>query len=150
MHEVMTSSMQRALRRGSALGMLLAALALGAGAAIAPVDDPALVARARAEGALSYYAGLSEVQLTLVSARFKATYPGIDIQTLRASPLTLLSRVVAEQNAGHYSADVIDDAVLEIDQLKRSGMLAQYRLPERNDFLPGTVDPDGYWAAIFL
>jgi iron(III) transport system substrate-binding protein len=125
-------------------------LVLVATTAIAPVDDPGLVARAKSEGSVVYYAGLSESQLTLVVARFKATYPGIDIQSLRASPLTLLSRVVAEQNAGHYAADVIDDAGLEIDQLKRSGMLAQYRLPERADFIPGTVDPDGYWAAIFL
>ena len=133
-----------------ALSALLLTLTLSAGAATSPVNDPGLVARATAEGTVVYYAGLSESQLALISARFKAAYPAIDIQTLRASPLTLLSRVVAEQNAGHYAADVMDDAGLEIDQLKRAGMLASYRLPERNDFLPGTVDPEGYWAAIFL
>jgi iron(III) transport system substrate-binding protein len=146
----MRSSIQRAVRLAALLAAFLGVFTLSAGAANGPVDDPGLIARARAEGAVVYYASLSESQVAQIVARFKAAYPFIDIQYLRAGPLALLSRVAAEQSAGHFAADVMDDAGLEIDQLKRAGTLAQYRLPDRADFLPGTVDPDGYWAAIFL
>ena len=146
----MTSSIGRLARLALAAGLLLAVPARAAMAALSPVDDAGLVAKAQAEGTVSYYAGLSEAQLAAVVARWRAAYPRIAIQTLRASPLTLLTRAVAEQQAGHYAVDVIDDAGLEIDQLKRQGVLAPYGLPDRAEFLPGTVDPDGYWAAIFL
>jgi iron(III) transport system substrate-binding protein len=146
----MTSSIARLARVIAAALLLLAAPARGALSATGPVDDPDLVAKAHVEGTVSYYAGLSESQLTAIVARWRATYPKIAIQTLRASPLTLLTRAVTEQQAGHYVVDVMDDAGLEIDQLKRQGMLVPYRLPDRAEFLTGTVDPDGYWAAIFL
>jgi iron(III) transport system substrate-binding protein len=146
----MRPSIRQVARLVAFVTAALACLQLAAGAAIGPVDDPGLVARAMAEGTVDYYAGLSESQLTAVVARWRATYPAIVIQTLRASPLTLLTRAVAEQNAGHYGVDVMDDAGLEVDQLKRQGMLVRYDLPDRSEFLPGTIDPDRYWAAIFL
>ena len=146
----MGPSIRQAVRLVAAVVLALVLVQLAAGAASGPVDDPGLVARATAEGSVDYYAGLSEAQLTAVVARWKTTYPAIAIQTLRASPLTLLTRAVAEQAAGHYSVDVMDDAGLEIDQLKRQGLLVRYDVPDRNEFLPGTIDPDRYWAAIFL
>jgi iron(III) transport system substrate-binding protein len=61
-----------------------------------------------------------------------------------------MSRVITEARAGLNAADVMDDAGLEIEQLKHQGLLASYQLPDRDAFLPGTVDKDGTWAAIFL
>jgi iron(III) transport system substrate-binding protein len=130
------------------LGLLLA-MTLGAGAAGAPVDDPQLIARAKAEGALWYYASLSESQVAAIVSRFESAY-GIKVSYLRGSPLSLLSRVVAEQTAGHNAADVMDDAGLEMDQMKRQGLLQPFLAPETKELLPAAVDRGGYWAGIFL
>lgn len=114
-----------------------------------PVDDRRLIAKATSEGTLIYYAGLSAEQTAAVVARFEATYP-IKVQSLRMTGLQLLSRVATEQAAGHLAADVMDQAGIEVHELKREGLLASFPLPDRAAFLPGMVDPDGCFAAIFI
>lgn len=101
----------------------LLAVAVALAAPPGPVNDPGLVAAAQAEGALTY---------------------GIKVSSLRVGGAALPPRLLVEARGGNSKTDVvIDVSGLELEQIKRAGLFAQYRPPENRDLLPGTVDPDG-------
>lgn len=139
--------------RGLGIGVLVAALALTsplAGAAPASlVNDPGLIARAKAEGTLVFYASGSAEQLNAVNARFEAAY-GIKVQPLYIESDRLPVRIITEERGGRNEIDVAADPGFPLDQLRRQGMLAAYRPPEDNDLLAGTFDPEGYYASVWL
>jgi len=68
-----------------------------------PVDDDALVARAKAEGSLVVYASMSTEQANAIAERFNAQY-GIAAQILRLNGDQLAARVSTELRAGHLGA----------------------------------------------
>jgi iron(III) transport system substrate-binding protein len=128
---------------------LLAAGLSRAGAATVPVDDPALVAAAKREGVVVFYSTFSQTDTNALALRFQAQY-GFPMQTLRADPATMASRILTEQRGGRFEADVTTEPGFETDELKHQGALEQYRAPENRELLAGTVDPDGYWSTIFI
>lgn len=131
---------------------LLALLGMS-GAAVARAatsgPDDALVAAAKKEGTVTLYGSMTLPQMTALADRFRAQY-GIAVKTLRMESQELPSRMITEERSGKYEADVVDEPGFQTDQLKRQGMLVQYRPPENAALIKGTVDPDGYWTSIFL
>lgn len=119
----------------------------GLAAVTGPVDDAALIARAKAEGGLQVY-GVGPAELIEAKAkRFESTY-GITVGWLRLGGTAIPGRLMTEERAGKVQADVvIGESGLETEQLKRAGFYARFRPPENRDLLPGTFDPDGYWSA---
>ena len=125
----------------------LLAVAVALAAPPGPVNDPALVAAAQAEGALQVYGVGPAEALEAKARRFEATY-GIKVSSLRVGGAALPPRLLVEARGGNSKTDVvIGVSGLELEQIKRAGLFAQYRPPENRDLLPGTVDPDGTWAA---
>lgn len=131
---------------------VLFALALlggaGAQAATSGADDT-LIAAAKKEGAVVLYGSMTLPQMTALADRFHAQY-GIAVKTLRMESQELPARMITEERSGRYEADVVDEPGFQTDQLKRQGMLVQYRPPENETLIKGTVDPEGYWTSIFL
>jgi iron(III) transport system substrate-binding protein len=137
--------MRRVVLVSCALAGLCMPLRL-AGAAEGPVDDPALIARAKQEGKVVMYAAMAAPQLAAEVARFKATY-GIDVQTLTGGSPELVSRLATEQRGGRFEVDLIGNSGYEEDEAKRLGLMQPFRPPEAREYLAGAVDPDGYWVA---
>jgi iron(III) transport system substrate-binding protein len=130
--------------------VLTLALIAGTGArAASSGPDDALVAAAKKEGTVVLYGSMTLPQMTALAERFRAQY-GIAVKTLRMESQELPARMITEQRSGRYEADVMDEPGFQTDQLKRQGMLVQYRPPENATLIKGTVDPDGYWTSIFL
>jgi iron(III) transport system substrate-binding protein len=129
--------------------VVLVCLAQAGVSAAASGPDDALVAAARKEGAVVLYGSMTLPQMTELAARFKDKY-GIPVRILRMESQELPARMITEERSGKYEADVMDEPGFQTDQLKRQGMLVQYRPPENADLIKGTVDPDGYWTSIFL
>jgi iron(III) transport system substrate-binding protein len=121
----------------------------GVGATTVAVDDPALIAAAKREGSVVLYSTFSAPDTDAIAQRFQSMY-GITMQTLRADPASMATRILTEQHAGHFGADTTIEAGFQADQLKRAGALERYPLPEDRDLLRGTYDPDGYWSAVVL
>jgi iron(III) transport system substrate-binding protein len=122
---------------------LLAVMLLGAGT----VDDRQLIAAAKAEGVVQVYAVGPDEALAVKARRFEAAY-GIKMSWLRLSAVSIPPRLAIEQRGGVSKADVVVGmSLLEAQQIKRAGIYAPYRPPESRELLPGTVDPDGMWAA---
>ncbi|HYZ15762.1 MAG TPA: extracellular solute-binding protein [Candidatus Acidoferrum sp.] len=138
------------LARPIALALIVLALAPSARAGAAPEphkDD--LVAQARKEGTVVLYGSMTAPHMEAIAKRFQAKY-GITVQTLRMESNALPGRMMTEQRAGTYNADVVDEPGFQIDQLKRHDLLTQFRAPENREMTAGTFDPDGYWSSVFL
>lgn len=131
------------LRRfGIALGTLvLTGTLLGAG--------PDLDA-AKREGVVVWYTTMNTNDLALTVAEFGRTHPGITLKPLRMGSAQLPPRVLTEQKAGSYNADVLTVDLVQLAQLQSAGALQPYKIPEADRFLPGTVDPNGWWANSFM
>jgi iron(III) transport system substrate-binding protein len=115
----------------------------------APIDDAGAIAAAKRDGSLSLYSAISQPQTVAISQRFEATY-GIPVKTLRMDSSPLASRIATEQRGGRFEADISFLPGFETDQLKRGGVLAEFRPPEARALMPQTVDADGMWAGMFL
>jgi len=136
---------------------LLAALALVAAcvlplstaAAPSPVNDPALVAAAKREGTVTLYIAMEPKQLAAMVKRFEDVY-GLNVQFLRLESDKLPPRVIVEERGGLHNVDVVADPDLQIELLKRLGLLVPLHPPEDRELLAGTYDPDGTWSSFFL
>lgn len=138
------------VRRAASAVALLAALCSAAPAAAEPaVNDPGLVAAAKREGTVNLYIAMEPRQLGMMLARFEAAY-GIKVAFLRIESDKLPARVITEERGGRHEVDVVADPGLQIELLKRQGLLGPLRVPENADLLAGTTDRDGYWSAVFL
>jgi iron(III) transport system substrate-binding protein len=111
--------------------------------------DDATIAAAKKEGTVVLYGSMTLPQMTALADRFRGQY-GIAVKTLRMESQELPARMITEERSGKFEADVVDEPGFQTDQLKRQGMLVQYRPPENATLIKGTVDPEGYWTSIFL
>lgn len=141
--------MRRTLRLAALAVSLCATLRLASAAPGGPVDDPGLVARARAEGNVVLYGAITAAQLTAVAARFQSTY-GIATTTLRIESDKLPGRVLTELQSGSRDVDVVGDSVFQMDLLRRDGAFATFRPPEDRDLIAGAYDPAGSWSATIV
>jgi iron(III) transport system substrate-binding protein len=139
----------RSLLRTALPAVLAALLPLSTTAATAPVNDPALIAAAKREGTATFYVAMEPKQLEAMMARFEATY-GFKIQFLRLESDKLPPRVITEDRGGLHNVDAVACPGLQIDLLKRTGLLAPLKAPENRDLLAGTYDPEGYWSGVYL
>jgi iron(III) transport system substrate-binding protein len=90
--------------------------------------EEALVAAAQEEGSVTLYTTNSNVD-DLVDG-FEDKY-GITVETYRAGSDAMIQRLLQEQAAGFYGADVVEDADAAI--IAREGLAAEYVNPELTD-----------------
>lgn len=127
-------------------GIALLCFALAANAFADPRVD-----HAKREGELVWYTSMDGADAERVLKPFRDRHPYLDVVIVRATGRTMRSSILAEERDGRFVWDVASFSVLDIDALARDKVLAVYRSPEtQSGFPPGTVDPDGQWAAIYL
>lgn len=93
----------------------------------------ALVACAEEEGALSIYTSNNDIE-DLVDA-FEDSYD-IDVSAYRANSETVLQRLLQEQQANFYGADVVETNAAEMNVLNEEGLLAPYESELRDKVRP--------------
>ena len=119
-------------------------------AAVGPVPDAGLVARAQQEGSLLIYGAGQSSALDATAKRFSAIY-GIKAAWVQMQGYAIPPRLVTEQRGGHSEADmVIGESGLETEEIKRGGFYADFRPPEMRELVAGTYDPQGAWIAYKL
>jgi iron(III) transport system substrate-binding protein len=101
------------------------------------------------EDTVVLYCAMSAEDTNALVRRFEAD-TGMHLDALRLGADQLPAKILTEQRAGRFSADVELSHGFQTDQLKRAGLLQVYRAPEARDFIAGTVDPDGYWVAAHM
>jgi iron(III) transport system substrate-binding protein len=123
--------------------VLLAALTVARAAEI----DPAMVDAAKKEGAVVWYSGMivNQIVRPLVDA-FQAKYPGITVQSSRASGNDNALKIMNETRARRPMADVVDGTTA-LAPLLQAGLIAVFRPVEAARYPANDKDPDGYWTS---
>jgi iron(III) transport system substrate-binding protein len=125
-----------ALKLGAAtgLGFALAGTAGSSGlAAVRPFDMAGLVARARAEGTLTFYSAMPPIAITALVNGFKARYSGIDVVTQRVTSAPQAALIDAEVRSGRHRGDLAQ--MSDEYFMAAAGRKGWFRTPPAN--LPG-------------
>lgn len=128
---------------------LLALILIATAASVRAADD-ALVQGAKKEGALVIYTSMTVNQAQRLNAAFNAKYSFLQISMFRAVGERLLTKIMAEAQAGKYDFDAVQSAETQAYFLKRKSLLAKYVSPEIKNVQKPFFDPDGYWAAVYM
>ena len=110
----------------------------------------ATVEAAKKERVVTVYTSMTVDQAQTMLNAFKAKYPFIEPQMFRAVGERLLTKILTEVQSGRYEFDVVQSAETQAYFLQKKNLLMKYLSPETK-FLPKAfIDPQGYWAAVYL
>lgn len=113
-------------------------------------NHESLIEGAKKEGKLVVYTSMTVDQAQKLNDAFKAKYPFIQPSMFRAVGERLLTKIMAEAQAGRYEFDVVQSAETQAYFLKKKNLLAKYVAPETRNIPKPFFDPDGYWAAVYM
>src|ERR1700752_98262 len=118
----------------------------------APAADavtPALIAAAKKEGKVVWYAAMDLPVSQQVAKGFEAKYPGIPVRIERTGSERQFQRLAQEYGSKIYAADVINASdAAHFVSWKRNGWLAPYVPEDVARFWPGEHrDVDGLFAS---
>jgi iron(III) transport system substrate-binding protein len=113
-------------------------------------NHDALIEGAKKEGKLVVYTSMTVDQAQKLNDAFKAKYPFIQPSMFRAVGERLLTKIMAEAQAGKYDFDVVQSAETQAYFLKKKNLLAKYVSSEVKNVQKTFVDSEGYWTAVYM
>jgi iron(III) transport system substrate-binding protein len=142
------------------LSMTIAAAAAAQSAKPMPIDQLAaynkpdrekvLYAGAKAEGKATWYTSLAGDSYKQLAAAFEAKYPGVKVESYRATRQEMSARVMAEAQSKRYIADTFETTIPLLKLLKENGMLVPYYFPTQAKYPDNVKEkaPKGlfFWA----
>jgi iron(III) transport system substrate-binding protein len=115
-----------------------------------PDREKVLYAGAKNEGKVTWYTSLAGDSYKQLAAAFEAKYPGVKVESYRATRQEMSARVMAEAQSKRYIADTFETTIPLLKLLKEQQMLVPYYFPTQNKF-PDHVKEKGpkglfYWT----
>ncbi len=105
------------------------------------------IAKAKAEGKVMLYTSLDTKIVDAIVRPFKEKY-GINVEYFRGGSADVTSKVLAEADAGHIQADMVDASDLAaLLVMKERGLLLAKKSDAAAVISPNLQDPDGTWMA---
>ena len=109
-----------------------------------------LYAGAKSEGKVTWYTSLAGNSYKDLAAAFEARYPGVKVESYRATRQEMSARITAESQAKRYIADTLETTIPLLKLLKENQMLVPYYFPTQAKY-PDSVKekaPKGlfFWA----
>ncbi len=105
-----------------------------------------LVEGAKKEGKLLWYTTLIVDQVVRpVKEAFEKEYPFVQIEFYRGNSENVVRKVLAENQAKRYDADLVDGTVSAV-MVKRAGFLQRFYSPSLADYAPELKDAQGFWG----
>lgn len=115
-----------------------------------PDREKMLYAGAKAEGKATWYTSLAGNSYKDLAGAFEARYPGVKIESYRATRQEMSARITAEAQAQRYIADTLETTIPLLKFLKDNQMLVAYAFPTQAKFPDNVKEkaPNGlvYWA----
>lgn len=133
-----------------AISFFLSLLFLATSPAVNASNHEAMVKAAKKEATTVIYTSMTIDQAQKMLNAFKAKYPFIEPKMFRAVGERLLTKIMTEVQSGRYEFDVVQSAETQAYFLKKRNLLMKYVSPETKHIRREFVDPEGYWAAIYL
>lgn len=99
------------------------------------------------EGTLQFYTSQPDTDATELVKQFNVKYPDVDVKIFRSGTEEVISKILAEKEAGSILADVllVADSVT-FETLKEQALLEPYESPEHEGIPTAFVDPDYTYA----
>ena len=115
-----------------------------------PDREKMLYSGAQTEGKITWYTSLAGDSYKQLAAAFEAKYPGVKVESYRATRQEMSARVMAEAQSKRYIADTFETTIPLLKLLKENQMLVPYYFPTHAKF-PDQVKEKGpkglfYWA----
>ncbi|HEY7165432.1 MAG TPA: extracellular solute-binding protein [Candidatus Binatia bacterium] len=114
----------------------------------------ALVAGAKKEGSVVWYAPMNREDLRQFTSGFEAEYPFLKVELLTSGPQSLLNRILSEYRAGKFSYDTMNVRSSALYTLKKARAVMRFETPNRKALRTGFYDKDGYmnglWASLLV
>jgi ABC-type Fe3+ transport system substrate-binding protein len=102
--------------------------------------------QARKEGEVVLYSTITVGAFNELNKGIKEKYPFLNVRHIRLGPSQQLARIMQEQRAGQFVADVIYNNLLHLLYLKENGILGKYESPENKFLMKEAIDSDGFWV----
>jgi len=99
-----------------------------------PDREKILYAGAKAEGKITWYTSLAGASYKQLAAAFEAKYPGVKVESYRATRQELSARVTAEAQSKRYIADTFETTIPLLKLLKENQMLVPYYFPTQAQY----------------
>jgi iron(III) transport system substrate-binding protein len=110
----------------------------------------ALLKPANNEGRLVIYGTTQLEHMDAMIQGFNRKYPAVKAQYLRQGRTAAYERILREQHAGVFNADIYGGvAGIQGWLLAQKGLLARYISPERKAVADDLKDKEGYWTALY-
>ncbi len=91
-----------------------------------PDREKMLYAGAKAEGKVTWYTSLAGESYKKLAAAYEARYPGVSVESYRATRQEMSARILAESQAQRYIADTIETTIPLLKLLKDNNWLVPY------------------------
>ncbi len=88
-----------------------------------------LLAGAKAEGKVVWYTSLAGSSYKQLAQGFETKYPGVEVETYRATSNDLMTKLVAETEAKRFLADTIETTLPVLRYLRENKLLTPYISP---------------------
>jgi iron(III) transport system substrate-binding protein len=88
-----------------------------------PDREKVLFAGAKAEGKVTWYTSLAGDSYKQLAAAFEARYPGVKVESYRATRQEMSARVMAEAQSKRYIADTFETTIPLLKLLKEARAL---------------------------
>ncbi|MDF2501324.1 MAG: iron transporter substrate-binding protein [Anaerosporomusa subterranea] len=131
-----------------AIVMLCSILLAGCGGSDKKAATPAAPAAGKK---LIIYTSMKESLISGIVEGFKKKNPGIEVDYQSAGAGKLMAKIAAERQSGKILADIIwTSEVPDFYNMKKEGILEQYKTPLLKDIVNPFDDYDGYFTAARL
>jgi len=115
-----------------------------------PDREKMLYAGAMAEGKVTWYTSLAGESYKQLAAAYEAKYPGVRVESYRATRQEMSARILAEAQSQRYIADTMETTIPLLKFLKDYNMLVPYYFPTMGKYSDSIKEkaPKGlvFWA----
>jgi iron(III) transport system substrate-binding protein len=115
-----------------------------------PDRERLLYAGAKAEGKITWYTSLAGGSYKDLAAAFEAKYPGVKVESYRATRQELGARILAESQAKRYIFDTLESTVPLLKLLRDNKLIVPYFFPTQGKYPENVKEkaPKGlfYWS----
>ncbi|HUK40982.1 MAG TPA: extracellular solute-binding protein [Candidatus Acidoferrales bacterium] len=132
------------MHRHAALSFLIIALSWSWFAQATLCAD-AIVAGAKREGQVVFYASMEVPSQQRLTAAFEKKYPFIKVAATRIGSERMATRLIAEAQARKVQADVVNQSAFDFYGVLQKGLFDGYLSPERAAFPADYRDDKGLW-----
>lgn len=94
-----------------------------------PDREQVLYAGAKTEGKVTWYTSLAGGSYKELATSFETKYPGVKVESYRATSQELMSRIIAEAQAKRFIVDTIESTIPLLRFLRDNKLLAAYYSP---------------------